>query len=40
MGGGRGYAGGFDYSKVFGPATYGNSSDPYGNFSYGSGTGA
>jgi hypothetical protein len=39
-GGGGGYAGGFNYEQVYGPATYGNSSDAWGNFSMGSGTGA
>jgi hypothetical protein len=35
-----GGAGGFNYEQVYGPATYGNSSDAWGNFSMGSGTGA
>jgi hypothetical protein len=39
-GGGGGYAGGFDYSKVYGPATYGTSTPGFGNFDYGLGTGA
>lgn len=35
-----GYAGGFDYSKAYGPATYGGAKPGFGNFDYGSGTGA
>lgn len=35
-----GGAGGFNYEQAYGPATYGNSSDAWGNFSMGSGTGA
>ena len=38
--GGMGGAGGFNYEQAYGPATYGNSSDAWGNFSMGSGTGA
>jgi hypothetical protein len=44
MGGGMGGAGGLvarqNYEQIYGPATYGNSSDAWGNFSMGSGTGA
>jgi hypothetical protein len=42
--GGMGGAGGLvarqNYEQIYGPATYGNSSDAWGNFSMGSGTGA
>ena len=42
--GGMGGAGGLvarqNYERIYGPATYGNSSDAWGNFSMGSGTGA
>jgi hypothetical protein len=39
-GGGGGYAGGFNYEQVYGPATYGGARPGFGNFDYGSGTGA
>jgi hypothetical protein len=38
--GGGGYAGGFNYEQVYGPATYGGARPGFGNFDYGSGTGA
>jgi len=40
MGGYGGLGGRQNYEKIYGPATYGNSSDAWGNFSMGSGTGA
>jgi len=39
-GGGGGFPGGFDYTKAYGSATYGGASPGFGNFDYGSGTGA
>jgi hypothetical protein len=40
LGGYGGMGGTSNYEQIYGPATYGNSSDAWGNFSYGSGTGA
>jgi hypothetical protein len=39
-GAGGGFPGGFDYTKAYGSATYGGASPGFGNFDYGSGTGA
>lgn len=39
-GGGGRYAGGFNYEQAYGPATYGGATPGFGNFDYGSGTGA
>lgn len=39
-GAGGGFPGGFDYTKAYGSATYGGASPGWGNFDYGSGTGA
>jgi hypothetical protein len=39
-GGGGGFAGGFNYEQAYGPATYGGARPGFGNFDYGSGTGA